>query len=81
MIKEAPLEVKIQLLGSMFPRKIEFDGKSYRTNNYNKVLDIIYQGCNELRGEKDTKKGVDCSTPSFSTRTRARTGMGRPNGV
>ena len=81
MIKEAPLEVKIQLLGSMFPHKIEFDGKSYRTNNYNKVLDIIYQGCNELRGENDTKKGVDCSTPRFSTRTRARTGMGRPNGV
>ena len=34
----------------MFPEKIEFDGKTYRTNSYNKVLDLIYQQTNELRG-------------------------------
>ena len=36
----------------MFPEKIEFDGKKYRTKSYNKVLDLIYQQTNELRGDK-----------------------------
>ena len=36
----------------MFPEKFEFDGETYRTNSYNKVLDIIYQQTNELRGQK-----------------------------
>lgn len=38
----APVSLKIKLLGSMFPLKIEFDGNKYRTNEYNKVLDLIY---------------------------------------
>ena len=33
----------------MFPEKIEFDGKKYRTKNYNKVLDFIYQQTNKLQ--------------------------------
>ena len=41
--QSAPCEVRIKLLGSMFPEKIEFDGKNYRTKSYNKMLDIIYQ--------------------------------------
>ena len=49
---DAPCETKIKLLGSMFPEKIEFDGKKYRTNSYNQVLDLIFQQTNELRGEK-----------------------------
>ena len=40
----------LYILGSMFPEKIEFDGEKYRTNSYNKVLDLIYQNTNELRG-------------------------------
>ena len=35
----------------MFPEKIEFDGKEYRTNNYNKVLDLIFKETKQLRGE------------------------------
>ena len=50
-------ETKIQLLGSMFPEKIEFDGKKYRTKSYNKVLDLIHEQTNELRGETEKKKG------------------------
>ena len=45
-ILDAPVALKIKLLGSMFPEKIEFDGKKYRTKNYNKVLDFIYQQTN-----------------------------------
>ncbi len=51
-IRDAPVETKIKLLGSIFPQKIEFDGKKYRTNGYNKVLDLIYQQTNELREPK-----------------------------
>lgn len=80
-IRDAPIEVKLKLIGSIFDGKIEFDGKSYRTNSYNKVLDLIYEQTNELRGVKTQKKGADCSTPQFSTRTRDRTGKDCSNGV
>ena len=48
-IADAPVEVKIKLISSMFPEKIEFDGIRYRTKSYNKVLDLIYQETKELR--------------------------------
>ena len=51
-IADAPVEVKIKLISSMFPEKIEFDGIRYRTKSYNKVLDLIYQETKELRGTK-----------------------------
>ena len=50
--RDAKVEVKCKLLSSMFPEKITFDGKSYRTNSYNSVLYLIYQQTNELRGVK-----------------------------
>ena len=46
------MDTKRELIGVMFPEKFDFDGKSYRTNSYNKVLDLIYQQTNELRGQK-----------------------------
>lgn len=48
-------EIKVMLLGSIFPEKIEFDGKNYRTDSYNHVLDVIYQETNQLRGQKNEK--------------------------
>ncbi len=58
--------IKIKLISSMFPEKIEFDGKTYRTtNSYNKVLDLIYQQTNELRGV-EKKSGESFSTFSAS---------------
>ena len=53
--KWASPEVKIKLLGSIFPEKIEFDGKNYRTKSYNKMLDIIYQETKQLQGHKKKK--------------------------
>lgn len=50
--RSAPTDVKIMLLGSIFPEKIQFDGNNYRTDHYNKMLDIIFQGTNTLRGNK-----------------------------
>lgn len=64
-IRNASVGVKIKLISSMFPEKIEFDGKTYRTNSYNKVLDLIYQQTNELRGV-EKKNGESFSTFSVS---------------
>ena len=56
----APVEVKIKLIGSIFSEKIEFDGKNYRTNSYNQVLDLIYQQTKELQGCKKKKLDTSC---------------------
>ena len=42
IMRNGSVEMKIKVLSSMFPEKIEFDGEKYRTNSYNKVLDLIY---------------------------------------
>ena len=51
-IREGALEAKRELIGVMFPEKFDFDGETYRTNSYYKVLDLIYLQTNELRGQK-----------------------------
>lgn len=61
-IQNAPVAVKIKVLGSMFPEKIEFDGKKYRTKEYNKILDVIYHETKHLRGEEEEKKEEDYSS-------------------
>ena len=55
----------------MFPEKIEFDGKTYRTNSYNKVLDLIYQQTNELRGVEKEKRREFFNFLRFSTLNRS----------
>ena len=55
IMRDGSVEMKIKVLGSMFPEKIEFDGENYRTKSYNNVLDLIYQNARELRGEKNKK--------------------------
>lgn len=64
-MRDAPVTTKCKLISSMFPEKIEFDGKTYRTNSYNKVLDLIYKQTNELRGV-EKKNGESFSTFSAS---------------
>ena len=51
-IRDGALEAKRELTGVMFPEKFDFDGETYRTNTYNKVLDVIYLQTNELRRQK-----------------------------
>ena len=55
-VQDAPLEVKMKLIGLIFPEKLSFDGKTYRTKNMNRVLDLIYQQTNELRGKINKKR-------------------------
>ena len=54
----ASAETKIRLLGSIFDEEIEFDGKNYRTSNFNSVLGYIYENANELRGQNKTDSPV-----------------------
>ena len=56
-MRDGKVEVKCKLLSSMFPEKITYDGKSYRTNSYNSLLDLIYKQTNELRGIKNKNGG------------------------
>ena len=75
-VKDAPVEVKIKLIGSIFPEKVIFDGKQHRTKKLNSVLELIYNETNELRGQDKKKRRVKNSTPQFSTQSRGRTGTG-----
>ena len=58
-IRDAPLVVKNKLIGSIFPEKIEFDGKTYRTKHVNMLVDVKGQQNNELGNGKAQKKEAD----------------------
>ena len=81
-VRDAPLEVKIKLIGLIFPEKIEFDGKNYRTKNMNKLVDLIYQQTSELRGNNKKKRRTEkylspCSPIQYPEPSSLRTNLGR----
>ena len=62
---DGPVNLKCKLLGSMFFDKIVYDGKNYRTKNYNQVLDLIFQETNKLHGNKN---GESEDSPHFESK-------------
>ena len=50
--KEAGLEAKRKLIGSIFPTKLIFQDGKYRTDGLNPALAIILQKTNNLQKEK-----------------------------
>ncbi len=63
-IKEAPVDVRCRIIGSIFPEKIEFDGFSYRTKKLNEVVALIFQNYRELqKQEQDTDCSMSRSVP------------------
>ena len=50
--EDAPIEVKQRLLGLIFPEKVVFDGKSFRTTKTNAVLELIDNETKQLRAIK-----------------------------
>lgn len=53
-------EVKIKLLGSIFPEKIYFDGKNYRTSRFNHMFSAIFHETKHLQNNKKME------SPDFS---------------
>ena len=51
--KQASVETKVKLIGSIFNAEIEFDGKNYRTNSVNKFLDYIYSNIKDLQRKNE----------------------------
>ena len=51
--KQASVETKVKLIGSIFNEEIEFDGKNYRTNSVNKFLDYIYSNIKDLQRKNE----------------------------
>lgn len=72
-LKEAPPEVKLKIISSIFHEKIIFDGKNYRTKNYNKIIDLIYQNTNILQEGKNEKTGEKIIPIPSSTSAGNRT--------
>ena len=50
-------------------------------DSYNKVMEIIYELTNELRGCEIRKEDSQSENPLFSTRSRGRTGTDCSIGV
>ena len=50
--QSASCEVKTKLLSSIFPEKLLFDGKKYRTKAFNPMLDLILKETKHLQGNK-----------------------------
>ena len=72
-MSDAPVEVKIKLIGSIFDEKIEFDGEKYRTEKLNKVVELIYNETNMLRENMEQKKEAENSTSLVCAQNRTRT--------
>lgn len=52
IFQSAACEVKSKLLGSMFPEKLLFDGKNYRTHSFSGMLNLIFKETKYLQGNK-----------------------------
>ncbi len=56
--KNAPIEVQHSITGSIFPEKLIFDGKNYRTARVNSLISLITEGARVLEGVKKKKATV-----------------------
>lgn len=52
---DAPLDVKTRLLGSIFNKGVEFDRKTYRTKDLNKVVELLCMKTNKLQKNENKK--------------------------
>ena len=84
MLLTPPPEVKLKIISSIFYEKIIFDGKNYRTKNYNKIIDLIYQNTNILQEGKNEKTGEEIIPIPSSTPDENRTrilALGEPHSI
>ena len=55
LYNEGGIHTKRAIIGSIFPEKLEFDGKTYRTARMNVVADCIFQLNNDLPQNKNRR--------------------------
>ncbi|RYD75872.1 MAG: recombinase family protein, partial [Sphingobacteriales bacterium] len=58
IISDSPVVVKDKLLCSIFPEKLEFDGRNYRTQKMNSAMEIFALKYNELGLYKNEKADI-----------------------
>jgi hypothetical protein len=51
----APLEVKQKIIGSIFPEKLLFENKTYRTSRLNEVIRLLTSNINDFEDVKKEK--------------------------
>lgn len=69
-ISQSPVNVRVKIISSIFPEKVLFDGKKYRTTSVNSVFRLICKQTNELRMPIDTKKEEPTRIPLFGSGTQ-----------
>ncbi|WP_218147769.1 hypothetical protein [Dyadobacter sp. SG02] len=65
LYKSGTLEEKRQIIGSIFPENLTFDGMEHRTARLNEGIDLIYQITSKLRTQK---KGTSAFKNDLSLR-------------
>src|SRR5690606_24499785 len=55
MYSEGEINTRRSIIGSIFPEKLEFDGKTYRTTRMNVIANYIFQINNVLSQNKNRK--------------------------
>ncbi|MEJ6980624.1 recombinase family protein [Pedobacter sp. P351] len=52
MYENGDISLKREIIGSMYPEKLSFDGTQHRTTRINEAIQLIYQISNKLVGKK-----------------------------
>ncbi|HUX84023.1 MAG TPA: hypothetical protein VMV20_02235 [Chitinophagaceae bacterium] len=59
LYEQGTVALKRQIIGSIYPEKLTFDGNQYRTNRLNEAVRLIYtmdKGFSEIKNRKSNKK-------------------------
>jgi hypothetical protein len=74
MYSEGEIRTRRDIIGSIFPEKLEFDGKTYRTTRMNVIADYIFQINNGLlqKKEQDKRKYISFVLSSSLNKNRIR---------
>jgi site-specific DNA recombinase len=71
--QEAAFDLKQKIVGSVFPEKLIFDGKTYRTASANSLIGLLFNDSNGLRVSKNKKAEKKSRLPLKGSPSRART--------
>ena len=63
----APIEVKHKMIGSIFPEKLIFDGKSYRSDEMNSFVSLITCNSVDYQCHKTKKAAITDSLSNLAT--------------